>query len=69
MRLEGEHGARRPFRLRQDDGPVDELLMAEMEPVEIADGDDGAPQRGGGRVVAGDREGTRRRAGLLSGGT
>ena len=42
MRLEGEHAAGRVELARQAQRLADHLLMAEMQPVEIAQRDDGA---------------------------
>src|SRR5215472_9274157 len=57
VRLESEHAMWRALATGDPPGLGDHCLMAEMDAVEIADGDDGAALCGGHAVMAEDTHG------------
>ena len=52
--LEADHHGRSLLSMCLCDETTEEMLMAEVDPVEVADGHDGAPQTGGDIFAAPD---------------
>jgi hypothetical protein len=54
MGVEADHYGRPALLVCLGDEMAENILVAEMDPVEVADGDDGAPQSGGDIFAAPD---------------